>query len=266
MDEVSLEDSVARSLDAERSMLTFVPRLLKGLWALGGSPELIAEMIEPLKLPADKTEVLDLGCGKGAAAILLARTFGFRATGVDANSIMLAEAEKKATEYGVGESCTFKMADIREYVTHNRNYDLVIYASLGGVLGKLRDIIKHLRHCVRPGGYIVFDDGYLHTVSRLNRPGYTHYRNYDETIHQLTHLGDTLVSERILSAMENAAINDTYLRYIKANGKELVEEQPELREQVDRYIPYQEEECIFIDEHLTGAIWLLQKPRGSDNT
>ncbi len=199
MDEVSLEDSVARSLDAERSMLTFVPRLLKGLWAMGGSPELIAEMIEPLKLPADKTEVLDLGCGKGAAAIL-------------------------------------------------------------------RDFIKHLRHCVRPGGYIVFDDGYLHIVSRLNRTGYTHYRNYDETTHQLTHLGDTLVSVRILSAMENAAINDTYLRYIKANGKELVEEQPELREQVERYIQYQEEECIFIDEHLTGAIWLLQKPRDSDNT
>ena len=56
-------------------------------------------LLEQLRLPS-ASRILDIGCGTGRHAIELARR-GYRVTGVDISSGMLAEAEKAATEAGV---------------------------------------------------------------------------------------------------------------------------------------------------------------------
>ena len=68
---------------------------------------------------------------------------------------------RKTPEYGVESLCEFKYADIREYIKRIRSYDVVIYASVGNVLGNPLDCVGKLRKCIRFEGYMLIADGYL---------------------------------------------------------------------------------------------------------
>ena len=127
---------------------------------LGSSPPLIAGWLGELGLPPDSTRVLDLGCGKGAVSLTLARDLGFRVHGVDLFEPFIRETWARAADWGVASLCRFEKADLREALRAAEGYDVVVYASVG-VLGRLDDCVSALRRCVRGGGYLVTDDGYL---------------------------------------------------------------------------------------------------------
>jgi ubiquinone/menaquinone biosynthesis C-methylase UbiE len=254
-----LEQSLADSLETRKETLPYLPELLVDLWALGSSPKLVVDMLEPLKLSESFTKVLDLGCGKGAVAITLAKELGFTALGIDANATFLKEAERKAEDYQVTDHCQFQFGDIRTAVKKLKGFDIVIYASLGGILGDFKEIVGKLRETVKPKGYILVDDGFLKGDHRVGRPGYEHYAPYDQTVAQLTIHGDRLIQEQILSDEYSNNINYGYLDAIKKRGRELINRRPNLNRLITEYIKNQEIECEFLDRHITGAIWLLQK-------
>ncbi|MBU1107815.1 MAG: class I SAM-dependent methyltransferase [Candidatus Riflebacteria bacterium] len=78
-------------------------------------------IVEEMKLAAGDS-VLDIGCGTGRHSIELARR-GFKVTGVDISSGMLAVARKKATEAGV--QIEFVECAAQDFVTEKR-YDAVL--------------------------------------------------------------------------------------------------------------------------------------------
>jgi cyclopropane fatty-acyl-phospholipid synthase-like methyltransferase len=257
MDE-DVKRSVAESLEMTTGMLPFVPPLLDGMWALGCSPELVVEMLRPLGLSPAETRVLDLGCGKGAAAVTLAKEFGFNALGIDACEFFLDEARKKAEELAVSHLCRFELKDLRNFVSQDRDFDVVIFASLGGLLGNYAECVAALRRTLRPGGYILIDDGFLSGGEPIDRAGYGHYAPHAETLRQLTSQGDILVEER-LTIEETRSINLEYMDLIRRNGEKLIRRRPDIKDQVHDYIRSQEVECEIIEHSITGAIWLLQK-------
>jgi ubiquinone/menaquinone biosynthesis C-methylase UbiE len=259
MESNSIEDSVSQSLECRKELLPYIPQLLEGLWALGGSPEIVAQFLDPLELPPDDTRMVDLGCGKGAMSVILAKRFGFQTLGIDANPAFLQEAEAKARAAGVESLCRFEQGDIREFVKKQHIFDIAVYASLGGILGSFSEIVGHLRRGVRPGGYMIIDDGFLQSGARLDRTGYGHYKNHEKTVLELVKHGDKIVAERILTRMENEAIDAMYLRIIKSNANVLVKKHPELEQAVVGYVKNQEEECEYIEQHLEGAIWMLER-------
>ena len=258
-----LDQVLADSMEVRKDTLPYLPELLVDLWALGSSPDLAVEMLRPLKLPKLATRVLDLGCGKGAVAVTLAKELGFTALGIDANKAFLQEAKDKAEEFQVADRCQFQFGDIREAVRSCKDFDIVIYASLGGILGSFDGIIEKLRATVKSGGYILVDDGFLKGNYRVKRPGYGHYAPYDQTLAQLTIHGDRLVQERILSDEYSNSINYGYLEAIKRRGQEVINRRPHLDKFITEYIDNQEIDCKFLNQHITGAIWLLQKKNPS---
>ena len=253
------ELSPAKSLETTSKFLPYLPELLIDLWELGCSLDQIVEMVERLKLPPDKTKILDLGCGKGAVSITLAQKFEFRATGVDASKSFLEVAIQKAKEFKVSDLCHFEFGDIREFTKTERDFDLVIYASLGNVLGDYKEIVENLRKMVHSGGYILIDDGFLRDVSKIDREGYEHYFQHDIVIEQLASFGDKIIQEVIVPDETIRSINHAYLDAIKKRSKEFLQKKPELKEAVSEYIKNQETECEIIDKHVTGAVWLIQK-------
>ena len=254
----STRKSVADSLEAEERLLPWMDYLLQDLWALGSATAQILDCVELLELDREKSTALDLGCGKGAVLVQLAVRYGLRVTGIDATESFLEAARHKAEEHGVSSRCEFRPGDIREYTADRHEFDLVILASLGGVLGSFKDTVKAMRRQVRSDGYILIDDGYLKEKKRLERKGYQHYCNHADTLAELTHWGDRLVHEISTSEMSRE-INDQYLEVIRRRSNELIREKPELEPELSAYLRLQEEECEVLERDLEGAMWVLQK-------
>lgn len=252
------EKSIADSLEVESPLLPYMPYLLQDLWALGSSIEKIIELIEKLKFNKNLIRFLDLGCGKGAVSIQIASKFGYSGLGVDAMEDFLNFARKKAKELGVSDLCDFQKHDILDFTQRAHHFNFVILASLGGIFGNYSETVRILRNQVDNGGYIVIDDGYLTEKNRLDRKGYDHYRNYDETIRELTQYDDRIIME-IETTDDSLAINDEYLKNISLRCKELGEQYPELNESINRYIELQGQECEVIESEIEGMIWVLQK-------
>ena len=252
------KQSVADSLEAEKHILPHMPFLLQDLWALGSSVEHILEIVGSLSLPSQPVNILDLGCGKGAVLIQLASQFGFQVVGIDAMAPFLDEAVKIAATFQVSHLCQFNKNDILEYVTTEREFDLVILASLGGIFGSFKNTVRQLRTQVRSDGYMIIDDGYLREAPRLDRRGYGHYRNHEDTVKELTAYDDILLRE-INTTDLNLKINDEYFTVIEKRASELSEKHPELKDDLKAYIQLQAEECDVIENQIEGALWLLQK-------
>ena len=254
-----IEKSMSESMEAHPDILAYLPHLLSDMWALGSSPDKVIEMVRPLKLPAETTRVLDLGCGKGAVCIQLAKHFGFKVVGVDASEPFLSDARTRAIENSVNSRCEFLNADIREFVKTARDYDLVVLASLGGIFGGYKETIRVLRAVIKSGGFMIIDDGFLRGEKPLQRPGYSHYLPHQAAIQGLTSFGDQLINEVILTYEENSAIDREYINALKIRSIPLIKKQPELKKLIEEYIENQEKECDIIETNLFGVIWLLQK-------
>ncbi|ABL71067.1 class I SAM-dependent methyltransferase [Paracoccus denitrificans] len=100
--------------------------------------------------------VVDLGCGTGACAVLLAG-MGHHVTGVDGSSAMLAEARRAAARDGV--HVDFIHADMDQCGLANGAADVV---TLRNVLWTLEDPAEALHlaaRLLRPGGKVLVSDG-----------------------------------------------------------------------------------------------------------
>lgn len=250
--------SIANSLEVEENLLKYMPYLLQDLWALGSSVARILELIETLPLASSNPKVLDLGCGKGAVSVQIASRFGYEVVGVDAMPEFLEVARTKSSEYLVSHICTFIQQDILTYVTEPHTFDIVILASLGGIFGTNKDNVKTLRTQVKPGGYIIIDDGFLKNKEVLNRKGYDYCRDYKTTIDELKAFGDSLVSE-ISTNEVSKNINEEYIKLIDKRIMELIAENPDLEKDLKKYLALQREECEILDTEVEGRIWVLKK-------
>ena len=105
--------------------------------------------------------VLDLGCGKGEAAVAVARSVGCTVLGVDAMSEFVASARDRALEDDVARHCIFVQDDLRRVVASASDYDLVCPLALRDILGTTMETVSVLRACVKVGGYILIDDAFL---------------------------------------------------------------------------------------------------------
>ncbi len=252
------QKSVADSLETKPALLVHMPYLLQDLWSLGSSVEPICQMVGKLNLKSGGMGILDLGCGKGAVGIKIASACGIKVTGIDLMQEFLMDAREKAKTFSVSHLCTFITADIHRYVKSPHFFELVILASLGGIFGSIKQTIKILRTQVVERGYIIIDDGFLKSKKRINRRGYSHYRNHEETIKALTMFGDQLLEEVDTSAV-NSEINWQYLEKITNRARELIARLPELRGELEAYIRLQADECTIIDNEIQSTLWLLQK-------
>ncbi|MGZ4883352.1 MAG: class I SAM-dependent DNA methyltransferase, partial [Halobacteriota archaeon] len=121
-----------------------------------GEVDYIDDLIKAYSSGETKT-ILDLGCGTGEHAILLAQK-GYRVTGVDRSDTMLALANKKKSQMG-GEVALTR-GDICVLDLHQR-FDVAIamFAVMGyqstpeAFENALRNTAKH----VKPGGLLIFD-------------------------------------------------------------------------------------------------------------
>ena len=123
--------------------------------------------IERVALPSRASRVLDLGCGPGLYALLLAE-HGYDLTGIDFSPASIAYAREQAEARSL--SCRFEQGDFRR-VEFGNGYDLVmlLYGELN--LFERDEAVELLRRCVTslsPGGKLLLE---VHSYDAVRRRG-----------------------------------------------------------------------------------------------
>lgn len=250
------QEKVAKSLTAESvALLPYLPYLLQDLWELGSSPNGVVSAVKDRGI-GEGWRVLDLGCGKGAVSIRLAQEFGCTVKGIDLMDDFLEYARKKAVELGVGSLCFFESGDISSAVESEAGFDLAILGAVSGVLGAPAETLSKLKRTVRPGGYVIIDDGYLYEGSKAPRLEGDYYTR-GEWLRAFKQAGMKLVSET--SAGEEAqSVNEGNTAAIAARAEELSLVHPELKALFEDYVLAQQQECDDMLDRVVSSMWLLR--------
>lgn len=253
-----LKQEIAASLDGRPELLPFIPELLQDFWSLGSIPELLIDALRPLQIPSSGT-VIDFGCGKGAISVRLAKNFGFRVLGIDAFEPFIREAQSKAKEYNVANLCRFITGDIKTHIQTVEPSDLVIYSAIGYLLGNLERTIEKLRKCVRPGGYLVIDDGFLDETVSVPPEHYENCPDHAEAVRQLKAHGDSLIYEYVYPRSEIIAMNRHDLSLIRKRAEQLSQKYPDRQDLFREYVKMQEKETEILNTKIISAFWIIRR-------
>ena len=254
---------LAYTLEIDPELLPFIPELLTDFEELGSDADEIVAAVASLALAADST-VVDLGCGKGAVGIEIADSLGFRVTGIDLFEPFIAICEAAAEEAGVHHLCEFRHGNVAKLAGELPPFDVAIFAALGDVLGPLDETIRILRDYVRPGGYILINDGFIEADKRLDFSGFAGYVGREETLLRLTRWNDELVYEKLFPSADGLEQGQVEAEAILKRAQGLALRHPELADRLLAYAQDQADEYGFLAENLTGAIWVFRKAAGSE--
>ncbi len=134
--------------------------------------------IEFLHLPSG-SRGLDVGCGIGLQAVLLAEAVGPAGyvTGLDRDTALLRYADELLQRAGLAERISFRTGDMRNLPFDDNSFDWVWSADcVGYPVGDLLPVLKEFARVVRPGGSVAILawsaqqllPGYLLLEARLN--------------------------------------------------------------------------------------------------
>jgi SAM-dependent methyltransferase len=123
------------------------------------SPEKVRVLGELLRLGPD-THVLDIACGRGGPALVLASTFGCRITGVEKSPEFSAAAQARAAEAGLAPLIDIVVADAREFPLAPGSWDVALCLGATFIWDGLTGTLAALVPAVRAGGHIAVGEPY----------------------------------------------------------------------------------------------------------
>lgn len=134
-------------------MADILPNLHPG--GLGATKELL----ELCRLNSNN-RVLDVGCGSGSTACLIASTYGCQVLGIDISEVMISRARERAARKGLLDKTDFRTADVFDLPFNDDEFDVVIVESvLTPLPGDKKVAMRELCRVVKVGGFIGVNEG-----------------------------------------------------------------------------------------------------------
>ena len=102
--------------------------------------------------------VLDIGCGIGGPAFVLARKYGAHVTGIDLESQLIDRATRRASELGLSAQTEFRTVMLGPFPFPDRSFDVVFTS---GALTQTEDkpgIVAECFRVLKPGGTLTCYD------------------------------------------------------------------------------------------------------------
>lgn len=147
-------DALAEDFDAEPDHGLTAPTVRRA-WS---------ELLAPL-LPAAPAQVLDLGCGTGSLAVLLAGA-GHAVTGVDFAPAMVARARAKARAAGL--TARFRVGDAADPGLPAGSVDVVLCRHVLWALPDPAAVLGRWSRLLSPGGRLLLIEGHWSTGAGLH--------------------------------------------------------------------------------------------------
>jgi len=110
-----------------------------------------------------ETRVLDMACGSGGPAILLAAAFGCPILGVERSPDFVARGRERVAAAGLEELIEIVEADAKEYPLEPAAFDVALCLGASFAWGGLEATLAALAPAVRPGGYVAVGEPYWRT-------------------------------------------------------------------------------------------------------
>ena len=123
------------------------------------SPEKIRALGEALRLK-QSSRVLDVACGKGGPALILAREFGCHVTGVERAPEFAAAARERVRSTGLDERIEIVEQDAQDFRPEAGAYEVAMCLGASFVWDGLVGTLAALAPAVRPGGHVVVGEPY----------------------------------------------------------------------------------------------------------
>jgi SAM-dependent methyltransferase len=123
------------------------------------SVEKIRLLGERLRLGPD-SRVLDMACGKCGPAVLLAREFGCRITGIERAAEFAAAARERIAAAGLERRVEVVEQDATAFTPANEGYDVVLCLGASFIWNGLDGTLAALIPAVRPHGQVVVGEPY----------------------------------------------------------------------------------------------------------
>ncbi len=112
----------------------------------------ISAALWPGGAPAEKTQMIELGCGPGFYSCRFARRFSQLAVvGVDRSAQQLAWARRRAERFGL-QNCHFERGNVLEIPFAESHFDVLLASRLFTVLPEREEAIAEMYRVIKPGG------------------------------------------------------------------------------------------------------------------
>ncbi len=249
-----LDRSVAVSLDASAQLMPYVPRLLEGVEALGSSPRRVVNWLREAGIGPGHL-VHDLGCGKGAVAVAIARRLGCRVRGVDGLAAFVDAAWAMAEQYNVEQICRFTCGDVARAARPAGDAVIML-----GVL-PIGRALPILRAAVKRGGVYIVDDAVALEGTRPARQltgGSRPTRRGVRTL--IEERGDTILREHIMSPSEYRTHERRIYTSIAESARTLIQDRPDLSRDVHDFLASQRRAGASLWRGpWRGAAWMVRR-------
>ncbi|MEV4456053.1 methyltransferase domain-containing protein [Microbispora sp. NPDC049633] len=113
--------------------------------------------------------LLDAGCGPGATAVFLARTYGVRVTGVTVSRFEIDTARARVSDAGVGDLVRVEYGDYAALPYPDASFDAVLALESLQNAADLDRVLGELHRVLRPGGRLTLSDFSLESPAEPER-------------------------------------------------------------------------------------------------
>jgi len=147
---------MTREIEYPDTMITMLEIIWgDGFMAPGGEGN-IANLVEELDV-RDK-RILDIGCGIGGPAFVLAEKYGAYVVGIDIEAELIARARLRAKELKIDSRCEFLLVEPGPMTFPDESFDVVLSS---GVIMQIEDkqqVFEDALRVLKPGGWLTSYD------------------------------------------------------------------------------------------------------------
>lgn len=134
--------------------------MLELIWGVGfltpGGEGNIANLVDGLEL--ESRRVLDIGCGIGGPAFVLASKYGAHVTGIDIEPQLIEQAKIRAERLGLNSSCDFVKVEPGPLSFPDNSFDVVFSSGVIMTIDDKEEVLAEAMRVLKPGGILTVYD------------------------------------------------------------------------------------------------------------
>jgi SAM-dependent methyltransferase len=216
-----------------------------------GGPAEVAEIVRGLDLK--EALVLDIGCGTGGPAIVLARDMGARLVCIDVEPQLIDRARRLAHEAGVTDRIEFRMVDPGPLPFEGETFDIVFSKDALIHIPDKKALYIEILRVLKPGGVFAASD-WLSGENARDDPAFQRFLELAHLSFAMATAGETARIMRDVG-FEGVATKDRNAWYAELSAQEAAAIEGPLREQI-----------IEVSDRETYAGWLLVRRQLAEAT